>query len=292
MPLQPLINDKVAELFRNTNEPYNLTDRAKALASWTIRQRLGVLDFMPSPEEQNEFHKWMDTFNANRALTLFSHAKELQRRCDAYIAKRQREGLRDDLIDRWITLEQDGLLRPGDASLHMQVILHAGTGTTEDVICNTVATLRTELDEDAFGDFVDQIDSSRIVRNGVAEATRKRPAAPARPFGVHKKAEIAGRRVRGKIHMISASMASVNRSPLVGDEPDKLILGRPNRSISFGSHYPSDAEHGEPRRCPGEHLAYMIAVPAVREALRPRPNILHVTSIPGAVVQIPELILG
>lgn len=287
------INEAVERFFPTTNEPYNLADRAKDLTWWAIRRQIGALDFMPSPEEQQEFNGWMYTFNANRALKLFSHARELGKRCDAYIAERQREGLRNDPIDDWIRKERAGLLDPGDASLLMQVLLHAGTGTTEHVIGNTTASLLTELSKNELTDFIDRSGSDREMGHGLAEATRLRPAAPARPFGVHKVARIAGHLVFPGIHMINASMASVNRAPsVVGDEPEKFILGRPNRSISFGSHQPKDEEHGKSRRCPGETLSRRIATPAVRRAIQGRPEILAVESVPGAVVQIPQLILG
>ena len=291
--LQPAIIEEAARLFHDVDGPYNLNDKAEALSSWAIRKHIGALSFMASPEEQAEFYSWMNTFNAKRPLTLFSHVKKLRERCDAFIAERQLRELGNDPLDEWIRREQNEELEPGDASLLMQVILHAATGTTNQVIDNTVATLLTELSPEDFADFMDQLGSDRTVRNGIAESARKRPPAQERPFGVHKKTEFAGRTVRPKIHMISASMASVNRDPdIVGEDPDKLILGRPNKSITFGSHQPKDKKHGRSRRCPGEHTSYLIAVPAVREALSRHPKIRSVKALPGAVVQIPELILA
>ena len=233
--LEPHIRSLLGSLLDEIDDPAGF-DLMKAVAQplpvIVIAEMLGV-----PPKDRDQFKIWSD----QRARTLEPVISEQERAAsnaaaralDAYfrpIIKERREAPKDDIVSALAQAEEEGDRLTEREMLNMlRLLLIAGNETTTNLIGNGVLALLRHPDQ------LQRLrDDPSLIPSAVDELLRFDSPVQTDFRRVLEDCEVNGHPLRRRENIVLL-LGAANRDPDVFDDPDRLDIGRGDRShVSFG----------------------------------------------------------
>lgn len=206
------------------------------LASAVPGQVIGHLMGLP-PEDAPRMTQWSEEtvsfFDPDRTAVKKARAEAATKAFHDYLrdqiaARRRAPG--DDLLSVLIAAEAAGTLSPDETISNAMQLLHAGHGSTIDVMGSGLAALLAHPAEMAR-----LRDAPDLMPVAVQEMFRYASPLPFFHRFASEEIELAGR-LWPKGTKFGLLYAGANRDPAMFDQPDRFDAGRaPNRHIAFGA---------------------------------------------------------